>query len=325
METRNRTWLCCVVFLDVVSFTKHHLQEQIDIKAQLDKRIQELLESHGDEDYILLDRGDGAAVCFLMEPETALYFALNLRDAVRARDPGDVAYEIRTGINLGPVKIVLDVNGDKTTLGEGINCAARVMDFAGAGQIYVSRSFYEVIGCLSQEYSELFEYLGKKEDKHVREFELYEVAPARGKSGDDTVAPLVVDDTSGGYDWDLAELKAREYRLSREIGPMARVLVKRAAQKATSPEELDRILAESSLRVAPECMDMAKTESLIDDAFLEKADNLLREYLGPIATLLVKQAAAHATDHSSLGTLLASELADEREQRVFLSRLENER
>jgi len=300
MTSQNRTWLCCVVFLDVVSFTRHHMQDQLSIKAHLDKQIQMLLKNHDEEGYILLDRGDGAAVCFLVEPETALYFALNLRDAVRARENCPVDYEIRIGINLGPIKIILDVNGDKTTLGEGINCAARVMDFAGAGQIYVSRSFYEVIGCLSQEYAELFSYLGKRADKHVREFELYEVAPAREQIKDVKQAqtPEIM---QADCDWDVSALQIREAQLSKEIGPMARVLVQRAAHKANSLEELDRILAESSIRVAPECRDSTTLKSELDTAFLKKADRLLSEYLGPIAALLVRRAAGRASDHASLG------------------------
>lgn len=324
MTSRNRTWLCCVVFLDVVSFTKHHMQDQLAIKAHLDKQIRLLLKNHAKEDYILLDRGDGAAVCFLVEPETALYFALNLRDAVRALDNCPVAYEIRIGINLGPIKIILDVNGDKTTLGEGINCAARVMDFAGEGQIYVSRSFYEVIGCLSQEYAELFSYLGKRADKHVREFELYEVAAARGQINE-TEQQQTPENSQSDSDWDVSALQIREAQLTKEIGPMARVLVQRAAQKANTLEELDLILAKSSIHVAPECKDGGGTLKItLDTSFLRKADRLLSEYLGPIATLLVKQAASQASDHASLGQMLAGELASKQEKQSFLSRLENE-
>ena len=233
-----------------------------------------------------------------------------------------VVYEIRIGINLGPIKIILDVNGDKTTLGEGINCAARVMDFAGEGQIYVSRSFYEVIGCLSQEYAELFSYLGKRADKHVREFELYEVAPAREQLID-TKQEQPPEKSHSDGDWNVAALQIREAQLTKEIGPMARVLVQRAAHKANTLEELDLILAKSSIHVAPECKDSGTLESTLDTSFLKKADRLLSEYLGPIATLLVKQAASQASDHASLGQMLAGELASKQEKQSFLSRLES--
>ena len=239
MEPVDRTWLCCVVFCDVVAFTRHHMQEQMEIKACLDTQIRKQLEHLRPDDYILLDRGDGAAVCFLVDPETALFFALNLREAIRTHRQCSFPYDIRAGINLGPVKIIRDVNGDKTTLGDGINSAARVMNFADAGQIFVSRSFYEVIGCLSDEYAALFSYLGKKADKHVREYEVYEVAPSRKQA---SVADENNDATSGAaLDWDEQALQHRIRKLSEEFGPMARILVQRAASKADSVEELDRL------------------------------------------------------------------------------------
>lgn len=321
MTTQNRTWLCCVVFLDVVSFTKHHMQAQMAIKNHLDKHIRLLLKNHAREDYILLDRGDGAAVCFLLEPEAALYFALDLREAIRTTNGPTETYDLRIGINLGPVKIVLDVNGDKTTLGEGINCAARVMDFAGAGQIFVSRAFYEVIGCLSEEYADMFSYLGTREDKHVREFELYEVASSsriKDREAEPSEPP-----PPAQHHWDPAVLEARASKLAQEIGPMARILVQRAAKKADTLEALDAMLAKSGLYVAPvHTQEAAVPDGAFEPVFLEHAQTLLGEYIGPIATLLVEQAANQASDRASLGHLLAGELANEQEKQVFLSRLE---
>jgi class 3 adenylate cyclase len=326
MSAHNRTWLCCVVFLDVVSFTRHHMQAQLAIKSHLDAQMQRLLKNYAKDEYILLDRGDGAAVCFLVEPETALYFALELRDAVRAQDHCAVPYEIRIGINLGPIKIVLDVNGDKTTLGEGINCAARIMDFAGAGQIFVSRSFYEVIGCLSQEYAELFSYLGKKADKHVREFDVYEVAAARtGTDGRAAAAPPAPSEPATVKVWEPEALQERIRHLTEEIGPMARILVHRAAQQAGTLEELDRILATPEIRVVSERVDNAPPAGRFDRAVLGRAERLLGEYLGPIAPLLVRQAAGRASDTASLGKLLAAELANEGEKSDFLAAFEQQR
>jgi hypothetical protein len=263
-------------------------------------------------------------VCFLLDPESALYFALNLRDAVRAQEGSSVPYNIRTGINLGPIKIVLDVNGDKTTLGEGINCAARIMDFAGAGQIYVSRSFYEVVGCLSQEYAELFSYLGKRADKHVREFEVYEVAPARARPESPAAIQTGTDAARHDREWDAETLQSRVTRLSEEIGPMARILVHRAAQKTDTLEELDRLLAAPDIQVMPTGPNGPAAETGFDPAFLAKAERLLGHHLGPIAAVLVKRAAARASDHAGLARLLAAELADEQEKQLFLSGLEIE-
>ena len=39
----------------------------------------------------------------------------------------------------------------------------------------VSRSYYEVMSCLSEDYAKLFHYEGSHTDKHVREHEVYTV------------------------------------------------------------------------------------------------------------------------------------------------------
>ena len=316
MEPVDRTWLCCVVFCDVVSFTRHHMQEQMEIKACLDGQIRSQLEHLRPDDYILLDRGDGAAVCFLVDPETALFFALNLREAIRTRRQCSFPYEIRAGINLGPVKIIRDVNGDRTTLGEGINSAARVMNFADGGQIFVSRSFYEVIGCLSEEYAALFSYLGKRADKHVREYEVYEVAPARKQARSPEASAIPPADEA--KEWDATALQNRVDKLSEEMGPMARILVQRAAHKAGTLEELDRLLSVSGIRVVPENINTQLTETNFDPAFVTRAERLLSAYLGPIAAVLVKRAAARSADQTGLARLLATELANDNERTTFL-------
>lgn len=327
MTTHNRTWLCCVVFLDVVASTQHHMQDQMAIKSHLDAQIKTLLLRYPRDEYILLDRGDGAAVCFLLEPETALYFALDLREAVRARKDCTVPYEIRTGINLGPIKIILDVKGDKTTLGDGINCAARIMDFAGAGQILVSRSFFEVVGCLGQEYADLFSYLGKRADKHVREFEVYEVAPAPADSPQTLVARTDDGVRLPAKAWAPDEMEERIARLTEAFGPMARVIVMQAARNAESPEALDRLLAESDLEVVhePAPGHHLPSRAEFDSALIARSERLLADVLGPIAGLLVRRAAERATDERSLCEILANELASEAEKRQFLSHLNHER
>jgi class 3 adenylate cyclase len=68
------------------------------------------------------------------------------------------------GINLGPVKLLVDINKQLNLIGDGINVAQRVMSFAEPGKLLVSRSYYEVISCLSQEYAKLFNYEGVHPD-----------------------------------------------------------------------------------------------------------------------------------------------------------------
>jgi hypothetical protein len=85
---------------------------------------------------------------------------------------------VRLGVNLGPVRLVKDLNGQMNIIGDGINVAQRVMSFSRPGQLLVSRSFYEVVSCLSRDYLTLFRHEGSRTDKHVREHEVYSVGGA---------------------------------------------------------------------------------------------------------------------------------------------------
>ena len=175
MQASNRTFICSVVFLDIVEYSKKPVAEQINFKERLNALLTEALANVAPNDRIILDTGDGAALSFLGDPEDALFVSLSLRDALAGTQPPGPEMKMRIGINLGPVKLVKDINGQPNIIGDGINVAQRVMSFADPGQILVSRSFYEVVSCLSEGYVKLFHYEGSRTDKHVREHEVYAV------------------------------------------------------------------------------------------------------------------------------------------------------
>jgi class 3 adenylate cyclase len=170
----NRTFICSVVFLDLVEYSRKPVAEQIQLKERLNTLLTEALANVAPNDRIILDTGDGAALSFLGDPEDALFVSMALRDAIAVPLTGpDI--KMRVGINLGPVKLVKDINGQPNIIGDGINVAQRVMTFAEPGQILVSRSYFEVVSCLSEGYVQLFHYEGSRTDKHVREHEVYAV------------------------------------------------------------------------------------------------------------------------------------------------------
>jgi len=117
----------------------------------------------------------------LGDVEDALKAALSLRESLLAEDPNvDPPLLVRMGINLGPVRLVRDINGQPNIVGDGINVAQRVMGFADAAQILVSRSYYDAVSRLSPQYAGMFHYQGSRTDKHVREHEVYAIGyPAR--------------------------------------------------------------------------------------------------------------------------------------------------
>src|ERR671933_1366615 len=168
MESSGRTLVCSVLFLDIVEYSKKPVSEQLQLKQEFNRVLTRALDHVPPRDRIILDTGDGAAVTFMGDPEDALFAAMAMRDGA-----GTLA--VRLGVNLGPVRLVKDLNGQLNIIGDGINVAQRVMSFARPGQLLVSRSFYEVVSCLSRDYANLFHHEGARTDKHVREHDVYSV------------------------------------------------------------------------------------------------------------------------------------------------------
>jgi len=186
MESSSRTLVCSVLFLDIVEYSKKPVSDQLQIKQEFNRVLQKALEQVPPRDRIILDTGDGAAVTFMGDPEDALFAAMAVRDSAGA-------LAVRLGVNLGPVRLVKDLNGQMNIIGDGINVAQRVMSFSQPGQLLVSRSFYEVVSCLSRDYANLFHHEGARTDKHVREHDVYSVVggtPASKRLGDTVTQSL---------------------------------------------------------------------------------------------------------------------------------------
>jgi class 3 adenylate cyclase len=172
----NRTIICSVLFLDIVEYSKKPVVEQIKLKQRFNELLAESLKDISAGDRVILDTGDGASVGFLSDPEDALFVALSVRDAMKNEQESAMPdLRVRMGINLGPVKIIKDINNQYNLIGDGINIAQRIMSFSDPGQLLVSRSYFDVVSCLSQEYAQLFQYKGARADKHIREHDIYSV------------------------------------------------------------------------------------------------------------------------------------------------------
>jgi class 3 adenylate cyclase len=172
----NRTFICSVLFLDIVEYSKKPVVEQIRLKQRFNELLAENLKDIPAGDRIILDTGDGASVGFLSDPEDALFVALSLQAAMKNEQESVMPdLRVRMGINLGPVKIIKDINDQYNLIGDGINIAQRIMSFSDPGQLLVSRSYFDIVSCLSQEYAQLFQYKGARADKHIREHDIYSV------------------------------------------------------------------------------------------------------------------------------------------------------
>jgi class 3 adenylate cyclase len=165
-EESGRTLVCSVLFLDLIGYSKRAVAEQHEIKSQFNGALAEALELLKRRDRVIVDTGDGAAVVFLGDPEDAMIVGLAMRETSRG-------LAMRLGINLGPVRLMSDLNGQTNVIGDGINVAQRVMSFAERGQLLVSHSYFEVVTRVSEHYKRLFLRVGKLQDKHVRDHHVY--------------------------------------------------------------------------------------------------------------------------------------------------------
>ena len=170
-DDANRTLVCSVLFLDIAGYSQRGVSDQIRVKEKFNEVLATSLADHAARERVVIDTGDGAAVAFLEDPERALFAALAVFDNV-----GELP--VRMGINLGPVHFTRDINGQPNMIGDGINVAQRVMSFAKAGELLVSRAFYEVVLLLSGEYAAMFQARASETDKHNRVHELFAVSQA---------------------------------------------------------------------------------------------------------------------------------------------------
>jgi hypothetical protein len=175
-----RALVASFLFTDLVGFSMGTAAEQYAAKATLSTILRSNLAALRDVDYRIKDTGDGALIAFVSNPEHALYMALAIaQDFGRAAgDAGFPANSLRTGIHLGSVKEAVDLEARPNFIGDGINAAKRIMDFAAPGQITASRAFFDAVACLDSAYAALFRHVGAPDDKHGRAHELYAISPS---------------------------------------------------------------------------------------------------------------------------------------------------
>ncbi len=349
----DRTWLCSVAFIDIVEYSVQSVALQASWKDRLNRYLGAAIQDVPAPDRVILDTGDGAAICFLGDPEGAMFCGLRLLASLVEEEPKrEIPMRARMGINLGPVKLVRDINGNLNAIGDGINVGQRVMSFAADNQVLVSRSFYEVVSCLSDTYVHLFRYLGVRRDKHVREHTVYELLPP-GAHPQPLTVPAVEDGAPGSGPALGPEILERiEGCFLPVVGPMARYLVRQASASAATPLEIRQALLEhvpsqadqerllaaweaefgdeppeataapASVQIDPDRLDPASRPQTPpptwEPSVLERARKELAAYVGPLARLLVDRAAVRARTETELYDLLAEDIASPRDREEFL-------
>jgi serine/threonine protein kinase len=244
-EVMRKNVMGSIMFVDLVAYSTHSLDQQVLVKAQFNELLAQVLSQVKESSRIMVDTGDGAAICFLGDPEDALMSVLRLRALLELEIP---PMFLRMGLHLGPLRKVMDINNRVNVVGDGINVAQRIMDFSMPNQIVVSRSYFDVISRISDSAANLFDFLGARLDKHHRSHELYAVINGG------LTPPAIGDDqqVGGGAFWAdnsqpltpdmVADIEAE---LAQAIGPLAHVLVKKAITRTNSSRGLREFLSVS--------------------------------------------------------------------------------
>jgi hypothetical protein len=169
-----KTSICSILFLDIIDYSKKSDSEKINIKNQLNRLINKSLKDIEPEEHIIFDAGDGAAIAYMGSPKDVILISFSIRNEIlKSNILSSIPMYVRFGIDLGPVSIERDINGQPNIIGDGIDVAQRMISFASPNQIVLSRSYYEVASRVMQEISQLFDYSGIRHDKNVREHEIY--------------------------------------------------------------------------------------------------------------------------------------------------------
>jgi serine/threonine-protein kinase len=146
-----------------------------------------------------------------------------------------------------------------------------------------------------------------------------------------------------GVEFDREALKKVEAELAKHIGPIAHLVIKSAAKKAYTVAGLAEIvsvdIADEKLRAAfvrrfsgdkstptgdPTRAGAARQQSVppaasnIDAQTLAKAEAALAKYIGAVAKVVVRRAAAKARDAGELYLLIAEEIEDKDERKAFV-------
>lgn len=185
MQSRlNKTSICSVLCVDIVGYSRKPDAEQIVQKERFNTLVEAALQDIPKNDRAILDTGDGAVIAFFGPPEDALTVALLIRDGISSDNlahPGQ-PIELRAGINLGPVRVVRDINDTLNIIGDGLNAGQQVMSFAAPNRIMVSRSYYDIVSPGNPDIPRMFSYFGVKADQDVREHEMYILGRAERKT-----------------------------------------------------------------------------------------------------------------------------------------------
>jgi class 3 adenylate cyclase len=155
-----------VLFLKIQAFTTKVASQQARQREQLDATLAAAAAVWPDNARLVLDAPDGAAIVALGDPGLALDAASRVRQTAHNND-------LLIGLHHGPVKSV-----QGKLMGEGIDTAASVAEFATGRQVMVSASYRDALARWWPRRARTLEAAGEFVDGHLRSYSLFGFDPA---------------------------------------------------------------------------------------------------------------------------------------------------
>ena len=130
--------LVSVIALAIHDLTRRTVAEQGQLRAQIEKLLQDALRTLPAAGRIVLDAPQGFVVAVL----DGRHAALELAERVQT---GGAELPLCIGINYGPVAILADDNRGHALVGDGITAAMTMTQAAAPGRMTASRPFHEAL------------------------------------------------------------------------------------------------------------------------------------------------------------------------------------
>lgn len=165
-ESDSFSPLASVVFLGIADFTRKSVNEQARLRSQIDDAVAAGIAVLNEQDRLVLDAPNGAAIVVLGNPPAALRAA----QRVLATPCG---MPLGLGINHGPVRLATGARNDSWLMGDGIDAAGIIAGFAPPDGILVSRSYRDALSAHAPTLAEELHPAGVFTDSHIRAHELF--------------------------------------------------------------------------------------------------------------------------------------------------------
>lgn len=159
-----------IVYLRIQDFARRPVGEQADLKDRLESLVAEIAALIPEDGRIVLEAMDGTAIIVPQRAE----LALDVAEAAQ-KSAGELPFCI--GINFGAIKAVAATNAhegdDATLVGDGLDTARAVAEFAKPGRYLITRTFRDVLKNRAPSRAHALGVSGTFTDLRLRTHELF--------------------------------------------------------------------------------------------------------------------------------------------------------